>query len=247
MSALVKTVFAVAALAMLGSLAFKGASHSWAGTPWYRTDRGPTGLAPDPATTPDAVVQVYAAPTYGWRGVFAVHTWIVVKEAGAARYDRWDVVGWGGGRVVRRNFDGADHKWYGRTPEILLDRRGEAAAALIPRIRAAIEAYPWAETYRSYPGPNSNTFTAFVARSVPELGLDLPPTAIGKDFRALSDPIGHAPSGRGLQVNLLGLAGLIVSPEEGVEINLLGLGLGLDVAEPALRLPGIGRVGTKGR
>lgn len=245
MSALAKVTLAVAAVAMVGPLLFKGVSHSWAATPWYRTDRGPTGLAPDPATTSEAVVQVYAAPTYGWRGVFAVHTWIAVKPEGAARYDRWDVVGWGGGRVIRHNYDGADHKWYGREPEVLLDMRGDRAAALIPEIRAAVETYPWAETYRSFPGPNSNTFTAHVARQVTGLGLDLPPTAIGKDFRPISAPLGNAPSGGGFQVSLLGLAGLIVAPEEGIEVNLLGLGLGVDFAEPALRLPGIGRVGTK--
>lgn len=243
MSVLAKVALSVAALALVAPLLLKGASHSWAAAPWYRTDRGPTGLAPDPATTPGAVIQVYAAPTYGWRGVFAVHTWIAVKPEGASHYERWDVVGWGGGRTVRRNYDGPDDKWFGRMPELLLDLRGAEAEALIPAIREAIAAYPWAERYRSYPGPNSNTFIAFIARRVPALGLDLPPTAIGKDFRSLSDPVGTAPSGSGLQISLLGLAGLIVAPEEGVEINLLGLGFGVDIADPALRLPGFGRVG----
>ncbi|MDF1793568.1 MAG: DUF3750 domain-containing protein [Thalassobaculaceae bacterium] len=244
MSAVAKLALTVAAVAMIGPLLFKGANHSWAGTPWHRSDRSATGLAPDPATTPEAVIQVYAASTYSWRGIFAVHTWIAVKDAEAGRYDRWDVMGWGGGRVVRHNYDGADHKWFGREPSLLLDIRGPEAASLIPRIREAVAAYPWPETYRTFPGPNSNTFTAFVARRVPELGLDLPPTAIGKDFRPLSDPIGHAPSGKGLQVSLLGLAGFILAPAEGIEINLLGLGVGIDIAQPALRLPGIGRIGA---
>lgn len=245
MSVVAKVALAVAAAALIGPLLLKGASHSWAGVPWYRADRGPTGLAPDPATTEQAVIQVYAAPTYGWRGVFAVHTWIAVKRTGDVAYTRWDVVGWGGGRVVRRNYDGADHKWYGKTPSVLLDLRGDEADALIPAIETAVADYPWPATYRSYPGPNSNTFIAHIARSVPGLGLDLPPTAIGKDYRPLADPIGRAPSGRGVQVNLLGLAGLIVAPEEGVEINLLGLSVGIDISKPALRLPGFGRVGVK--
>ena len=42
--------------------------------------------------------------------------------------------------------------------------------------------YPYADSYRVWPGPNSNTFTAFVLREVPELRVDLPPTAIGKDY-----------------------------------------------------------------
>lgn len=244
MSAVAKIALALAAVAMVGPLLFKGVSHSWAGTPWHRTDRSSTGLAPEPQVTREAVVQVYAAPTYGWRGIFAVHTWIAVKDAEARRYDRWDVMGWGRGRVIRHNYDGADHRWFGREPSLLLDVRGDRAADLIPKIREAVAAYPWPETYRSFPGPNSNTFVAFVARQVPELGLDLPPTAIGKDFRPLADPVGRAPSGGGLQVNLLGLAGLIVAPAEGVELNILGLGLGVDIADPALRLPGIGRIGV---
>ena len=242
MSVVAKLALTLAAVAMVGPLLFKSASHSWASEPWHRADRSSTGLAPDPRGTREAVVQVYAAPTYGWRGIFAVHAWIAVKDEGAQRYDRWDVMRWGGGRVVRRNYDGPDHRWFGRDPAVLLDIRGDRAAELIPQIRAAVEAYPWAETYRTFPGPNSNTFVAFVARQVPGMSLDLPPTAIGKDFRPLTDPVGHAPSGRGLQISLLGLAGVIVAPEEGIELNLLGLGVGLDIAEPALRLPGIGRV-----
>ena len=31
--------------------------------------------------------------------------------------------------------------------------------------------------------------------------------------------------------------------EEGVEINVLGLSFGIDVMRPALKLPGIGRLG----
>jgi hypothetical protein len=79
---------------------------------------------------------------------------------------------------------------------------------------------------------------------VPELGLDLPPTAIGKDYRPLADAIGRAPSGGGVQFSLLGLAGLILAPEEGIEVNVLGLSIGVDLATPALRLPALGRIGA---
>jgi hypothetical protein len=225
-------------------LVVRGVSHSWAGEPWYRADRSATDLAPDPSTTPEAVVQVYAAPTYGWRGVFAVHTWIALKPENATRYIRWEVVGWGGGNVVRRDRGGPDDRWYGKSPALLVEHRGAAATALLPQIEAAVRTYPYADRYRAYPGPNSNTFIAHIARSVPDLALDLPPTAIGKDYRPLNTPIGAAPSGRGMQVNMLGLLGVILSPEEGIELNLLGLGLGVDLLEPALRLPGIGRIGA---
>ncbi|MEQ9333684.1 DUF3750 domain-containing protein [Thalassobaculum sp.] len=244
MSVLAKLSMGLAAVALVGPVLIKSAGHSWAGVPWHQASRAPSGLAPDPADEPRAVVQVYAAQTWGWRGVVAVHTWIVTKPADGDAYTRWDVVGWGGGRVVRRNYAAPDAMWYGQRPRLLADRRGDAAAALIPGIEAAVASYPFPERYRSYPGPNSNTFTAHVARSVPALGLDLPPTAIGKDYRELDGIVGRAPSGGGVQLSLFGLAGLILSPEEGVEINILGLSVGLDVASPALRLPALGRIGV---
>lgn len=246
MSALGKVALGLVAVAMLGPVLIRSATHSWAHVPWHQASRAPTGLSPDPAQERRAVVQVFAAKTFGWRGILAVHTWIVTKPQDGEAYTRWDVVGWGGGRVVRRNYAAPDGMWFGQTPRLLVDRRGEEAARLLAPIEAAVAAYPFPERYRSYPGPNSNTFTAHVGRSVPELGLDLPPTAIGKDYRILADAVGRAPSGTGMQLSLFGLAGLIVAPQEGLEINLLGLSVGIDLAEPALRLPGFGRVGSGG-
>jgi hypothetical protein len=43
----------------------------------------------------------------------------------------------------------------------------------------AIDPYP--NTYRPWPGPNSNTFLAHIARQVPELVIQLPSNAVGKD------------------------------------------------------------------
>ena len=101
--------------------------------------------------------------------------------------------------------------------------------------------YPYKRQYSVWPGPNSNTFTAWVARSVPELELDLPPTAIGKDF------LGHqlydsAPSGRGIQLSFYGILGILVSQVEGFEVNLLGLTFDIDPVPLAIKLPMIGRV-----
>ena len=38
---------------------------------------------------------------------------------------------------------------------------------MIGRIKAAIKSYPFADSYRAYPGPNSNTFLAHIGREVP--------------------------------------------------------------------------------
>jgi hypothetical protein len=217
-----------------------------AGVPWYEARRDPTGLAPDPATTPEPVIQVYAARAVSWRGTFAVHTWIAIKPGGAARYTRYDVVGFGvanGAPSVRVDRMGPDNYWFGARPQIVLDRRGADVDALIEKVRAAVAAYPYPHEYRAWPGPNSNTFTAYVGRAVPELGLDLPPNAVGKDFLPNGAVFATAPSGSGFQVSLYGLAGFLIAPEEGIELSLFGLNFGFDLASPAVKLPAIGRLG----
>jgi hypothetical protein len=204
-------------------------------------------MAPDPAATPEAVIQIYAAPAVSWRGRLAVHTWIAVKPSGAERYTRYEVVGFGvanGAPSVRVDRMGPDNYWFGARPWIVLDRRGAGVDALIERVRGAIAAYPYPHAYRAWPGPNSNTFMAFIARRVPELGLDLPSNAIGKDFLPGGALFAAAPSGSGFQLSLYGLAGLLIASREGIELNLLGLNVGIDPVAPALKLPAIGRLGA---
>ena len=213
---------------------------------WRTASRAPAGLAPDPATTLEAVVQVYAARTWGWKGSFGVHTWVAVKPGEAKNYTVYEVIGWKlrwSGTSLAVTERAPDAHWYGNAPELLAEKRGTEAEALIPRIEAAIRAYPYANEYSVWPGPNSNTFTAWVSRAVPELKVDLPPTAIGKDF--LGDRIvASAPSGSGFQISLAGLLALTASGVEGLEVNLLGLTFGIDPFSPALKLPLVGRIGA---
>lgn len=153
---------------------------------WRTASRAPAGIAPDPAVTGDAVVQVYAARAWGWRGWFAVHTWIATKPSHAAAYTVYEVVGWRQNRglpVLRIEQDIPDRLWYGEQPQLLADRRGAEAEPLVEAIDRAARAYPWPDTYEAFPGPNSNTFTAWVARQVPALGLQLPFSAIGSGYR----------------------------------------------------------------
>jgi len=217
-----------------------------AGQGWWELRRDASGQAPDPATAREGVLQVYAARAVGWRGVLAVHTWISVKSSEAAAYTRYEVIGWGvdrGAPAVRVNRAGPDNYWFGARPDLLVDRRGAGVDALIAQVEAAVKTYPYPSSYRTWPGPNSNTFTAHVGRAVPALRLDLPPTAIGKDFLPGGALAGITPSGTGVQLSLLGLVGVLAGWEEGLELNLLGLTLGVDVNRPAVKLPLVGRVG----
>jgi hypothetical protein len=218
-----------------------------AGQSWWELRRDSSGQAPDPATTPGAVVQVYAARAVGWRGVLAVHTWVALKRRDARAFTRYEVIGWGVDRgmpAVRVNRTGPDNYWFGARPDLLVDLRGEAVEPIAARVEAAVAAYPYQDSYRTYPGPNSNTFTAWVGREVPELGLHLPPTAIGKDYLPGGSPVARSPAGRGVQLSLFGLLGVLAGVDEGLEVNVLGLVFGVDVRDPALKLPFVGRVGT---
>ncbi len=219
---------------------------------WRTANRESAGIAPDPETTPEAVVQVYAARAWGWRGRFAVHTWIAVKPAGAPAFTVYEVIGWrayhGQSALVVHDRP-PDGRWFGAEPEILFDLRGDGVGGVggvIERIDAAARSYPYADAYHAWPGPNSNTFTAHVSRAVPELAVDLPPTAIGKDYLT-GGLLAQAPSGSGFQVSLFGLVGLMIALKEGLEINILGLVFGIDPDDLAVKLPMIGKLALSSR
>jgi len=217
-----------------------------ANSDWRTASREPMGLAPDAALHPGAVVQVYAARAFGWRGVFGVHSWVAVKPARAKAYTVYEVIGWKlrwDDTAVSIGERDADARWFGNAPELLAEKRGAEAEALIPRIDKAARSYPYGDEYSAWPGPNSNTFTAWVTREVPELRADLPPTAIGKDYLGNS-VFAAAPSGSGGQFSVVGVLGVTVSTVEGLELNLLGLTFGIDPWPPALKLPLVGRLGA---
>jgi len=152
---------------------------------WRTASREPAGIAPDPAVTNEAVLQVYGADAWGWRGWFAIHTWIAAKRTGEPSYTVYEVVGWRQRRglpVVRIEKDLPDRYWFGERPRLLREHRGTGVDELIEAVDLAARTYPWADTYKAFPGPNSNTFTAWVARKVPQLGLDLPLSAVGSGY-----------------------------------------------------------------
>ncbi len=238
------SLLTVVLLAGPAVMAFGG--RTTLGGDWRSASREPVGIAPDPADTPEPVIQVYGARAFHWRGVFAVHTWISVKRRDAREFTTFEVIGWrlrGGLDVLATRQGPPDRQWFGSPPEVYLDLLGDHIEAVIEKVEAAVAAYPYKAQYRTWPGPNSNTFTAHIARAVPELGLDLPPTAIGKDYLGLGTFVARSPSGTGFQVSLFGLLGVMIGIEEGIEFNLLGLAVGVDPLDLALRLPGLGRLG----
>jgi hypothetical protein len=210
---------------------------------YARADWSSIGMLPEPRAEPEARLLMFTGRTGRWRGIFAVHSWVVFKAAGAAEWSRYDVVGWG--EPVRNNYWAPDSRWWGLPPRILLDIRGAQAAALIPKVEAAIADYQYNRPgdYRVWPGPNSNTFTASLLRVMPELETTLPSNAIGKDFRP-TPYLGLTDSRTGIEASLFGIVGVKVGWVEGLELNFLGLVSGLDLRHPAIKLPGFGRIGV---
>jgi len=234
------------ALLTAGPLWTLASGHAPLHGDWRTASHRSVGLAPDPATYRDAVVQVYAGRAFGWRGAFAVHTWLAAKLKDADRYTRYEVIGWyaGAGQSVVSvsNTRAADAEWYGAAPRLIDDLRGADAEAVIAKLPQAVASYPHDQTYHVWPGPNSNTFVAHLGREIPELRLNLPSTAIGKDYLPIGEVFARTPSGTGYQLSLSGLLGVSAGGDEGIEVNVFGMVFGIDLRHPALKLPGIGRV-----
>jgi hypothetical protein len=217
-------------------------------------DMSTAGLLPAAESHLSARVLIMSVPMSGERGKFLSHNWVVLKRENAPSWSRYEVLGFASrdadGALNGRWLDNAptlnryapDGRWFGRKPVIIADAEGSAAAAMIPRIEAVIANYEaMAGPYRFWPGPNSNTFVEVVLRAAPELGVSLPPTAIGKDFRP-GIFLGRTDSRTGVEADVWGMLGVKIGWVEGLEINLLSLIAGLDLRQPALKLPGFGRI-----
>src|SRR6185312_2506264 len=123
-------------------------------------DWSSTRTLPDASAEREARVIIMSGRTGGWKGVVSVHSWVVLKPENATSWRRYDVVGWG--NPVRINGWAPDGRWFGNSPQVVLDLHGDVAARAIPKIEAAVKAYRYASAgdYRIWPGPNSNTFVA---------------------------------------------------------------------------------------
>lgn len=236
---LIFIVFLVPILARAALYAAGSAPRSWRDADWSST-----GALPPASQFEPARLVIFTGTTGGWKGVLAVHSWIVLKPKNAREWTRYDVVGWG--NPVRTNGWPADGRWFGNMPVAIADVSGAEAEGLIPKVESAVRSYTYSHAgdYRIWPGPNSNSFTAAILRAVPELKTALPPNAIGRDFRD-GFYAGRTDSGTGFELNLNGYAGIKLGWAEGIEVNLLGLVAGLDLRHPAVKLPGFGRIGVE--
>ncbi|OLP62562.1 hypothetical protein BJF93_01850 [Xaviernesmea oryzae] len=231
-------VYLLPALASAGIWYMRDRPASWREADWTSA-----GILPPPQADAEPAVYVLSAATGGMKGAVSSHSWIVLKKPGASSYARYDKVGWG--TPIRRNAYPADARWYSNPPELVVARRGPEAMALIPKVEAAIAAYPYNQpgAYRLFPGPNSNSFVAHVLRSVPELHAVLPPHAVGRDYLPEGRFFAVDADGRDVHATLYGLIGLSAGWRSGLELHILGLVAGLDLRHPGLKIPAFGRIG----
>ncbi len=215
---------------------------------WRTASRESMGIAPLPENEKEALVQVYVARAYGWRRYFAVHSWIATKEKNADHYLTYHVTGWGarnGGTSVVISEDIPDRRWFGNDAVMITQIKGEKAEKAIVKIAKAADEYPYQRSYRLLPGPNSNTFISYLLRKTPEVGVELPSNAIGKDWINQAQVFGISETNTGFQVSLLGLLGFTMGLGDGIEVNVLSMSFGVDFWRPAIKLPFVGRLGFK--
>ena len=180
-----RTIMMTSRKAVLPIIAMLALSGCFSSEDWRTASRESAGIAPPPSAENEAVLHVYGADAWSWRGWFAIHTWIAAKRSHEDQYTVYDVVGWrgyNGSPVMRIARDVPDRYWYGEKPILIKEHKGRGVDMLIDAVDKAAREYPWKTTYKAFPGPNSNTFTAWVARQVPELELELPLSAIGSGY-----------------------------------------------------------------
>lgn len=219
-------------------------SRGWAES-WRSADWGSSRLLPEARSVPEARVMILAARTGRWKSIFAEHMSIVLKPQGASAWTRYDVVGWG--TPVRRDGWPADAFWYGNRPYVVAEISGDEAAELIPRVEDSIASYPHSArgAYTVWPGPNSNSFVAWVVRNTEGFSAELPPVAIGKDWLGQGLAAGPAPSGTGFTLSAWGTLGLTLALEEGIELSILGTAIGIDPNDLAVKLPSLGKLSLR--
>ena len=224
-------------LGLMVTLAVRAATYDPSPGSWRTSRTSSADILPDPKTFQEASIRVFQARVRGMRGMLAVHSWVVVKKAGGQSWERFDVMGWGS-TPLRRNSYVADGYWFGARPELVVSANGPRAEEALPKVMAAIRSYPHNDRggYRMWPGPNSNTFVAYVLDQVPELEANLSPLAIGKDYPTGEDWILFRQRKGWTSIGVLGLVGITYGDR--LSLSLFGLTIGFDFANGAAILPG---------
>jgi len=109
---------------------------------------------------------------------------VVCDDTGRHRWEVWQTKNAGGFCIghVHRDLKDPDAGVGGGPSQLVFEWDGAAATRIAEVLRNA-STYPYCQRYRMWPGPNSNTFVAWVLR---EAGVEhaLDPRAIGRNYLA---------------------------------------------------------------
>jgi hypothetical protein len=123
-------------------------------------------------------VQLRYAPL-PWIGAFAWHYWFVVC---GHRWEVWQTKNAGGTCIGHVHCDlKAPEDGVGGGPSRRAIAWDGDEARRIVQVLDRVETYPDCQRYRYWPGPNSNTFVAWVLREA-GIGYSLDRRAIGKNY-----------------------------------------------------------------
>ena len=197
-------------------------------------------LDPPPA---EPVVQLRCGPLSAPLGYVAVHYWFVAFDPDEGQWHRWELwqeadmggTSWG---HIHRDLLSPRSGINGFPPQVMAEWRGRQALDLQAALADSPE-YPHRDRYLAWPGPNSNTYIAWVLRRA-GVSADLDPRGIGKDYLGTAGvAVTTTRTGVQAETSLLGLkAGVL----DGVEVHFLCFTFGLDTWPPAVKTP-LGRVG----
>ncbi len=199
-----------------------------------------TPLDPPPD---EAVVLLQAAPLPAPLGVVAAHQSFLTFDPDEGRWHRWELwqfpdrggTSWG---HVHRDLLRLESGVGGGPGWRRSEWRGDEARALLAALHKSSE-YPYRHRYFAWPGPNSNTYIAWVFREA-GVGHDIDPRGLGQDYLGRVGA-GVTTTGTGVQVESP-LLGLKAGWKDGVEVHFAGFVFGVDVWPPALKTP-FGRFG----
>ncbi len=204
--------------------------------------------------------------TMDWYTRFAHHAWLEVRLEGEA-WQRVEIIDeWSPPRMqtISESTVLADYRW--RRPvdvlEVLVGESAQSAGERVLNLARQCEEFGVSHErrqraqqsgadpeslhmigrgYRAWPGPNSNSFVAWVVENTPNLHAELDHNAVGKDDTA-PFRIGRTSAGFGVEMDSSYL-GVGLGLRQGAELRVIGLTLGIGLWPPALKLPFLPRLG----
>jgi hypothetical protein len=172
--------------------------------------------------------------------LLAVHSWFVTFDPSEGRWHRWEVYqSAGASGYINEDLWPLEALMGGGAGWIDREWHDGEAQRILAALAEAPKTYPYRDMYRAWPGPNCNTYAAWVLREA-GVAADLDPRAVGKDYLGVVGA-DWTTTRTGIQIETP-LVGLKLGVKDGIEVHFLCATFGLDAWPPAFKTP-CGRIG----